>query len=322
MEHGQSPRARVPPSTRSAALTLKLSFRSPLQSEDELLQAHEQARVAAEASGHTTSRRLKARAAVLEQRRLDALAAAAAAAVADADDYVTVDSPSPPASSVEDACGAPALAGHQSMSSVLVDGDCSSSSASSVGVLISESTSFSVYSDDSASAASSGGSSSTGSQAALDHYRTHPASRPISPINSDQFMLSPSSSYLPLVAPLTPPPTRPALRPKPSSASISSSNSASSADSLFPATPGAKTFKMHPLPGLEGGDDDDDEAVVREAYRSQVHHKHRPSGSLQGAQFALAKLHGLELQPSDGTGAGDATPHLLHPHPQPSAFVP
>lgn len=291
MEHGQSSTSlpRLLASVQLADVPPCLCA----QSEDELVHAHEQARVAAEASGHTTSRRLQARAAILEQRRLDKLAAAQAAeeeqqaeayrlsnarasfSSGETASSSTASSFSPPAPSSEE---------EEQRSEV-------STSTSSMGVLVSSCQSFSVYSD--------------------SEEVDSPSSRPISPIHSDQFMLSPSTSFVPLVVPSTPPrtlraPTKPPPRSQQqqleSKRSIDSLSSSSSEDSTFPSTPGSRNLKIHPLPGLRG--DDEEEEEEDEHVRTPVRHhggppeKRRASGSLEGARFALAKLNGLELQAS------------------------
>ena len=273
---------------RRRVLIRDSSLRAPQQSEDELVSAHEQARVAAEASGHTTSRRLQARAAVLEQRRREELAGLAAAT-----------SPSPPAASSSSA-------EHAGPSGSL------SAATSSIGVLVSGRTSFSAYSDE-----------SDGSYATEDDdddvARRHPASLPVSPAHSDQFDadLVPEEEVDNVDAepPALLPPqgtnySRPTLRTRPSVSSISS---ASSAESAFPTTPGAKHFKGHPLPGLESCYDADADADADEGRGvgapgqvsapcvAPVEAKARPAlGSLYSAQHALAQLHELELRPSHG----------------------
>ena len=264
---------------------------------------------------------------MLEQRRLEELAAATAAAAA-----VVDRSPSPPAASSSSADASTSAA--------------SSATSSSMGVLVSGRTSFSAYSDE------SDGSYVTDDEDQDDvDERRHPASLPVSPAHSDQFMLSAShEAESPSRLLATPPPandgadqlasqTPPALLPpqaptkysrptklrtQPSSTSISSCvSSTSSAESAFPTTPGAKHFKGHPLPGLEGSCDGDEDvhfaasAGVNDSFRpvAPVESKGQPSaGSLIGAQFALAQLHRLELRQPSATGR--QAPLLLHtPHP-------
>lgn len=275
------------------------------QSEDELVHAHEQARVAAEASGHTTSRRLQARAAILEQRRLDKLAAAQAAEEEQQAAAYRLSNARASFSSGETASSSTASSFSPSAPSSEEEEQRSevSTSTSSMGVLVSSCQSFSVYSDS-------------------DEEVDSPSSRPISPIHSDQFMLSPSTSFIPLVVPSTPPrtllaPTKPPPRSQQqqleSKRSIDSLSSSSSEDSTFPSTPGSRNFKIQPLPGLRGDSEEEEDEDEHVRTPGQHHggppEKRRASGSLEGARFALAKLNGLELQAS-----GDEIDRVLSQH--------